>query len=278
MRTIVVDHPARRPQAHHAARRAHRLPDVPAADRRAGDAAGLRGHPRRPGRAGRRHDARWRPADGVRLSAPQAARRPDPAGRARHARRDDAAAADGRGRLPRDGPRRGDARGHRRTPSGCPTTCPGGSATCSTRCWPPAARSSAAIQLPDRPRRRRHHRDLPARRARGPATALERRRLDGSTCRSRSSPPRWTSGSTRRATSCPASATPATGSTAWSDPFRGGPAPTGAPPSHARPERDSVRMRSWTVCRTTGSNRRREARSSRTAARRRRRPRIKQLA
>ena len=68
--------------------------------------------------------------------------------------------------------------------------------------------------VPHRPRRRPHHRDLPARRARGlrPARAGPRR---ASTSRSPSSPPRSTSSSTRRATSSPASATPATGSTAW---------------------------------------------------------------
>ena len=71
--------------------------------------------------------------------------------------------------------------------------------------------------LPRRPRRRRHHGGHPAGRARG---RQARRGGPG-----RPHHPdhhrhrrRWTSGSTRRATSCPASATRATASTASSDP------------------------------------------------------------
>ena len=69
--------------------------------------------------------------------------------------------------------------------------------------------------VPHRPRRQRHHRDLPAGRARGlrPARGRPRR---ASTSPSPWSPPRWTRSSTRRATSCPGSATPATGCTASS--------------------------------------------------------------
>ena len=52
--------------------------------------------------------------------------RADPAGRARHARRHDAAAADGRGRLPRHDPRRVDAAGVDLRRPGCPRTCPAG--------------------------------------------------------------------------------------------------------------------------------------------------------
>ena len=47
--------PADRPQADRPARRAHRLADLPAAGRRAGDPARLRGDPRRAHRAGRDH-------------------------------------------------------------------------------------------------------------------------------------------------------------------------------------------------------------------------------
>ncbi len=74
--------PARRPQAHRPAGRADRLADVPPAGRRAGDAAGLRGDPRRAGLGqGDRHPGR---ADDRRQARPpQAARRADPAGRAR---------------------------------------------------------------------------------------------------------------------------------------------------------------------------------------------------
>ena len=142
-----------------------------------------------------------------------AARRPDPAGRPGHARGDDAADADGRGRLPRDGPQRGDARGLdvRRTAAGRPVRAP------VLRARPDARHRrhpGRRDQLPHRPRRRPHHLHLPAGRARGRAEPRERarrgRRAGHGGDRARS-----TSGSTRRATSCRASATPATGSTAW---------------------------------------------------------------
>ena len=51
---IVVDHPLVAHKLTALRDERHRLPDVPPAGRRAGHAAGLRGHPRRPRRAGRR--------------------------------------------------------------------------------------------------------------------------------------------------------------------------------------------------------------------------------
>ena len=137
---------------------------------------------------GRRSPRRSPRPPACRLAQPAAARRPDPAGRARHARRDDAAAADGGGRLPRDGAQRGDARRPRRTPSGCPTTCPAASATCSTRCSRPAARwprrsSSSSTAAPTTSRRS-------ACSPRPRAARASRRSSRGSTSRSPWSPPR----------------------------------------------------------------------------------------
>ena len=62
--------PAGRPQADRAARRAHRLADVPPAGRRAGDAAGLRGDARRPRRAASRCTTPVATATGCRLAEP----------------------------------------------------------------------------------------------------------------------------------------------------------------------------------------------------------------
>ena len=154
------------------------------------------------------------PTTGRQAGHAEAARRPDPAGRARHARRDDAAAADRGGRVPRHGAQRGDARGVdvRRAAARRPVRPPVLRARPDARHRRHPRRSD---QVPHRPRRRRHHRDLPARRARG-LRAAGAATSTGSTSRSPWSPPRWTRSSTRRATSCPASATPATGSTASS--------------------------------------------------------------
>ena len=74
--------PARRPQADDAAGRADRLADLPPADRGAGDAAGVRGDPGRPRRAGHGADPVG-PADGRQAGAAPAAGGADPAGRTR---------------------------------------------------------------------------------------------------------------------------------------------------------------------------------------------------
>ena len=58
MRVHVADHPLIAHKLDRPARQAHRLPHLPAAGRRAGDAAGLRGDPRGPRRAVRDRDAR----------------------------------------------------------------------------------------------------------------------------------------------------------------------------------------------------------------------------
>ena len=126
-----------------------------------------------------------------------------------------AAAADRRGRLPRHDPRRGDARGlDVRRPAARRPVRPA-----VLRARPDARHRRHAGRgdpVPHRPRRRRHHRDLPAGRARGlrPARGGPGRARRPRHRRHRR---RWTRSSTRRATSCPASATPATGSTASSD-------------------------------------------------------------
>ncbi|CAM5381953.1 hypothetical protein STENM223S_09700 [Streptomyces tendae] len=118
--------PPGRPQAHHAARPAHRLRDLPPSRRRAGHPARLRGHARRAHRTGRHPDAGH--ADHRRQALPPApAGGADPACRSRHARRHGPAAADRRGGLPRHGAQRGDAAGlHLRHPhAGRPLGAPG---------------------------------------------------------------------------------------------------------------------------------------------------------
>ena len=103
---------------------------------------------------------------------PEAAGRADPAGRARHARRHDAAAADGRGRLPRHGAQRGDAGGVdvRRAAARGPVR------PAVLRARPDAGdrrHAGGGDPVPGGPRRRPHHRDLPAGRARGLRAAGE---------------------------------------------------------------------------------------------------------
>ena len=166
MRLHVADHPLVAHKLTVLRDERHRLADLPPARRRAGHPARLRGDPRRARRAVRDRAPRSRPRRASHLTT----RRPggaDPARRAGHARRDGPAAADRRGRLPRAwcATRRPSRRSP--TPTGCPTTCPGGSATCSTRCWPPAGRWSAAIDYLVERGADGHHRDLPARGARG---------------------------------------------------------------------------------------------------------------
>ncbi len=213
----VVDHPLVAHKLTALRDETHRLPDVPAAGRRAGDAARLRGDPRRARRA-----VRHRHAGGAHDRRPalaaQAARRADPARRARHARRHDAAAADRRGRLPRHDPRRGDAGGDARTPTGCPTTCPAG------RCYvlDPMLATGGTLAAAIRFLIDRGADDVTAICLLAAPEGVRAAGGDvrGPTRRSPSSPPASTSGSTRRATSCRASATPATGSTASSDRIR----------------------------------------------------------
>src|ERR1700722_4451557 len=91
------------PQAHRAARRRQRHRDIPQPDRRTGDVAGLRGHPRDAGAAGVRHHAR-RSGQRGKAGPADAAYRARAAGRHRHARGHDPAAADGRRRFRRAAP------------------------------------------------------------------------------------------------------------------------------------------------------------------------------
>ena len=157
-------------------------------------------------------DARSRPTTGVRDRRPAAARRADPARRARHARGHGQAAADRRGRVPRHGAQRGDPRADhlRRAPARRPHR-------------PPVLRAR-----PDaRHRRLAHRRDRVPVRTRGarmsrrsasspPPRASRPSRRRCTAARSRSCSARSTSTSTSTATSCPGSATPATASTARS--------------------------------------------------------------
>ena len=166
MRTHVVDHPLVSHKLTTLRDLEHRLADLPPPDRRAGHPAGLRGHPRGARRRRPTSSLRSRPRPASSSPAPKPLVRADPARRARHARRDDAAAADRRGGLPRHGAQRGDAGGVdvRRTPARRPVRPP------VLRARPDAGHRRHARRghpLPDRPRRRRHHRDLPARRAGG---------------------------------------------------------------------------------------------------------------
>ena len=108
---------------------------------------------------------------------------------------------DRRGRLPRHGPQRGDPRGLdvRRAAARRPLRAPVLRARPDARHRRHAGRGDP---LPHRPRRRPHHlHHACSRRPRAAPTSRPASRA--STCRSPSSPRPWTSGSTRRATSCP---------------------------------------------------------------------------
>ena len=83
MRIHVADHPLIAHKLTTLRDERHRLADVPAAGRRAGHAARLRGHPRRTGRARTRCVTPGGPGDGGPAGHAQAAGRADPAGRAR---------------------------------------------------------------------------------------------------------------------------------------------------------------------------------------------------
>ena len=78
---------------------------------------------------------------GYRLAEPAAAGA-GAAGRAGHGRRRAGADAGGADGLRRGGPRRGRPTSRCPTCSRCPSRWPGGRSSCSTRCWPPAARWS----------------------------------------------------------------------------------------------------------------------------------------
>ena len=103
----------------------------------------------------------------------------------------------------------------------------------------------AAIQFLHRPRRRRHHRDLPARRARGPGAAGEALRRPG---RAGHRGHRRARRAAQRARlhRARASATPATASTAWSE-------PPSCPRSRALCGRSALRRpRPWRTLRLCG--------------------------
>ena len=85
------------------------------------------------------------PTTGHQAVQPQAAHRPDPPGRPRHARRHGEAAAQRRGRLPRHASATRRPSRSRPTRTACPTTSPAARSSSSTRCSPPAARSSTPI-------------------------------------------------------------------------------------------------------------------------------------
>ena len=154
-------------------------------------------------------------AEGVRLARPMPAGHPGAAGRDRHARRHVQAAAEGRRRLRRAGQGREDPdRLHvRDQAAGRPDRAGHVRARSDAR-----HRRHAGHGLRDArvPRRRVDDRDLPARRPRGDRAGPARPSATTARSRSRSSPRASTTSSTRRATSCLASATPATASTARS--------------------------------------------------------------